>query len=339
MWFLRTSRAELHQFSQPPQRYAILSHVWGEDEQLFQDIQVLHALARSSPRKINPRDQASAKIRGCCIYAEAQGFEWLWIDSCCIDKSSSAELSEAINSMYQWYARATVCYVYLHDVSAGTDPSARDSSFRRSKWFTRGWTLQELIAPKHVCFLSHNWVHLGDKALFARLLEQVTGIDVNVLTFRVQLSSVPVAKRMQWASQRKTTRIEDEAYSLMGIFGVHMSTIYGEGRQAFRRLQEGIMKNIADHTLLTWGLGMPGDWFAGRYLIKPTNRCSLLARSTGDFQKPQMDILTTSVSEYWNALESAALPSEYAGGRAQVSPPISHFIMIFHPSHHFGRLV
>ncbi|KAI0699778.1 heterokaryon incompatibility protein-domain-containing protein [Cerioporus squamosus] len=317
MWFLRTSRAELQHFSQPPQRYAILSHVWGDDDlQSFQDVQALHTHAVCG--KDNPRARASPKIRGCCIYAEAQGFEWLWIDTCCIDKSSSAELSEAINSMYQWYARATVCYVYLHDVSAEADPSARTSPFRRSKWFTRGWTLQELIAPKRVCFLSHDWVYLGDKALFARLLEQITGIDVDVLTFHIQPSSVPIAKRMQWASQRKTTRIEDEAYSLMGIFGVHMATIYGEGRQAFRRLQEEIMKNIADHTLLTWGLGLPGDHFAGRYLIKPMVRCSLLARSAADFWQPQADVLTTSVSEYWSALERAGLPSDHSTGHTEV---------------------
>ena len=320
MWFLRTSRAELHYFNQLPHRYAILSHVWGDDEQSFQHIQALHNQANQLSRKFNPRDLASPKIRGCCIYAEAQGFEWLWIDSCCIDKSSSAELSEAINSMYQWYARATVCYVYLFDVSAGTDPSARNSPFRRSKWFTRGWTLQELIAPKYVCFLSHDWVHLGDKALFSRLIEQVTGVDVDVLTFSVQLSSVPVARRMQWASQRKTTRIEDEAYSLMGIFGVHMATIYGEGRQAFRRLQEEILKNIADHTLLTWGLGMPGDWFAGRFLVKPMARCSLLARSPADFKRSQADVLTKSVAEYWRALELAAsLTGGSTGDRTEVS--------------------
>ncbi|TFK83421.1 HET-domain-containing protein [Polyporus arcularius HHB13444] len=317
MWFLRTSRAELRHFSQLPQRYAILSHVWGDDEQSFQDIRTLHTTHAGSG-KDNPRARASPKIRGCCIYAEAQGFEWLWVDTCCIDKTSSAELSEAINSMYQWYARAAVCYVYLHDVSAGADPSARKSSFRWSKWFTRGWTLQELIAPKRVYFLSHDWVQLGDKALFARLLEEITGIDVNVLTFHVELSSVPVAKRMQWASRRITTRIEDEAYSLMGIFGVHMATIYGEGRQAFRRLQEEIMKNIADHSLLTWGLGLPGDHFAGRYLIKPMMRCSLLARSAADFQKPQADVLTTSVSEYRSALERAALTSDRPTAHAEV---------------------
>ena len=250
MWLLRTDFRELKYFDKPPRRYAILSHVWDDDEQTFQDIRQFFP---AYTLDLDPLAWASPKVRGCCVYAASQGFRWVWIDSCCIDKTSSAELSEAINSMYKWYRDATVCYVYLADVPANRDPHGADSPFRSSKWFTRGFTLQELIAPVDVRFLSQEWIWIGDKVIFATLLREITEIDIGVLTFQVPLSSVSVARRMRWASRRKTTRMEDEAYCLMGIFGVNMPTIYGEGKRAFQRLQEEIMKTCPDHTLFTWG--------------------------------------------------------------------------------------
>ncbi|KAI0711682.1 heterokaryon incompatibility protein-domain-containing protein [Earliella scabrosa] len=301
MYLLQTNRVELHKFGDPPAKYAILSHVWGSTEQSFQDIS--GDFRYTSPSH-DPRPLSGNKIRRCCLYAESQGFEWLWIDTCCIDQSSSAELSEAINSMYQWYARATVCYAYLEDVSAEDDPLSSSSSFETSKWFTRGWTLQELIAPKCVLFLSREWICLGDKIFFASLVEQITGIDINVLTCRVRPSSVPVATRMAWASKRKTTRVEDEAYCLMGLFGVHMATIYGEGKQAFRRLQEEIIKNIPDHTLLTWGMGAQAQSLVDKSLYPPSGRRNLLAHSPDDFSRDSPQSFTTChVSTYWSALQ------------------------------------
>ncbi|KAI0746293.1 heterokaryon incompatibility protein-domain-containing protein [Daedaleopsis nitida] len=311
MWLLKTDRPELRYFSQPPEKYAILSHVWGQNEQSFQDVQALACQHSSSS---NPRVLASEKIRDCCLYAEADGYEWLWIDTCCIDKTSSAELSEAINSMYQWYAKASVCYVYLHDVSACSDPIEPHSSFRTSRWFTRGWTLQELIAPRRVLFLSCEWVLLGDKGLFSSLLQEVTGIDAQVLTFRTSLPSVPVATRMRWASQRMTTRVEDEAYSLMGIFGVNIPTIYGEGSRAFRRLQEEIMKNVPDHTLFVWGHGLPGQAMADQMYL-PTGSPDLLATSPADFRDCGMNVVTKSVPEYWTSLQSLLGRSDSLEGR------------------------
>ncbi|EIW64802.1 HET-domain-containing protein, partial [Trametes versicolor FP-101664 SS1] len=252
MWLLSTDRAELTYFNEPPAKYAILSHVWGQHEQSFQDIQALRDLCSLDDGK-TPRSCASAKIRACCMYAEADGYEWLWIDTCCIDKTSSAELSEAINSMYDWYSRASACYAYLADVPTDEDPAAPDSAFRQSIWFRRSWTLQELIAPQEVVFLSKDWETLGNKYLWPGLLQEITGIEAEVLTFLKPLSSIPIALRMRWAAGRQTTRIEDEAYALMGIFGVNMPTIYGEGRRAFRRLQEEIMRQTPDQTLFLWG--------------------------------------------------------------------------------------
>ncbi|KAI8978322.1 heterokaryon incompatibility protein-domain-containing protein [Trametes punicea] len=260
MWLLRTSTAELEYFNGPDDvkgGYAILSHVWQGCEQSFQELQALQSQLTSSDHIDLLRSRVSAKIRECCLLAESHGYEWLWIDACCIDRSSSAELSEAVNSMFKWYAHAQVCYVYLQDVPSDQDLYHHQSAFRRSKWFTRGWTLQELIAPRSLLFVAQDWSVIGTKASLASLLENITGVDADILTFRRQLGDVSVARRMWWASARKTTRIEDEAYCLMGIFGVHMATIYGEGRRSFLRLQEEILKRTSDQTLFAWGNVLP----------------------------------------------------------------------------------
>ena len=157
--------------------------------------------------------------------------------------------------MYAYYANADVCYALLEDVPDDDDPEHAGSAFRQSRWFTRGWTLQELIAPLNVIFLSQDWMPLCSKCAAPGLVHQVTGVDIDVLLSTVPLSSKSVAKRLSWASQRETRRVEDEAYSLMGIFGVNIPVMYGEGRRAFRRLQEEIMKQSPDHTLFVWSLG------------------------------------------------------------------------------------
>ncbi|KAI9058581.1 HET-domain-containing protein [Trametes sanguinea] len=254
--------------------YAILSHTWDpEGEQSYQDLLKLQTIAPApshcAPSVDRPEDDCvappsilsdpalSAKIRGACCIARQHGYDLIWIDSCCIDKSSSAELSEAINSMFDWYRLADVCYAYLSDVSDDVRVLALDPlacrQFRQSRWHTRGWTLQELIAPKHVLFLSRDWTPFGTKASLASALAEITGIDNQVLTHAVSPESFSVAQRMSWAARRVTTRVEDRAYSLLGLFGIHMPTIYGEGRGAFLRLQEEIMKRIPDQTLFAWG--------------------------------------------------------------------------------------
>ena len=196
----------------------------------------------------------SAKIREACAVARSNGYRYIWIDSCCIDKSSSSELSEAINSMYEWYGRADVCYAYLADVPPGADHQAEDSAFRKSRWFTRGWTLQELIAPRRVEFLSKDWAPVGSKHVLVRLVESVTKINSNALLHLESLDKFSVAQRLSWAANRETTRREDRAYSLLGIFDIHMPTLYGEGDRAFRRLQELIMQRVPDQSLFAWGL-------------------------------------------------------------------------------------
>ena len=254
MWVLSTSRAELHDFPSPedvPEGYAILYHVWDEKEQSFQITEWLREICAKTGA--NPRDHSYPKIRNACVLAESHGYKWLWVDTSCIDKSSSADLSEAINSMYRYYSLAKMCYAYLRDVPPDTYLSQRGSAFYRSKWHTRGWTLQELIAPTFVLFLADNWTNLGTKAELADLLETITHVPAGLLRLQTRLADYSLAQRMSWAAARETTRQEDRAYSLLGIFGINMSTLYGEGKQAFYRLQEEIMKRFVDTTLFAWG--------------------------------------------------------------------------------------
>ncbi len=202
----------------------------------------------------------SSKVRRACAIARVNGHRYIWIDSCCIDKTSSAELSAAINSMYRWYRRSSVCYAFLSDVpshGALSDrhwtPGYYQGRFQRSRWFSRGWTLQELIAPRVVVFLNEDWQFIGTKASHAHLVERATGIDVLVLTGEMELREVSVARRLSWASLRLTTVVEDGAYSLLGIFDINMPTLYGEGLRAFVRLQEEIIKRNPDQSLFAWG--------------------------------------------------------------------------------------
>lgn len=255
-------------------KYAILSHTWGSDEVLFSDLVGKGDLLKDGQEQNLDR---TAKIRGSCKKAEKEGFNYIWIDTCCIDKSSSAELSEAINSMFRWYRGAGRCYVYMADVRDDDNVRLEYSDFAKSRWFTRGWTLQELIAPRDVVFYSKNWVELGEKARVGYNLcdeiSKITGIAQDVLNGMADISLVSIATRMSWASKRKTTRVEDRAYSLMGLFDISMSMLYGEGKKAFTRLQQEIMKDSVDQSLFCWtdsksayahrGLlaGSPDDFF------------------------------------------------------------------------------
>ena len=266
MWLISTSRGELSAFGSPesvPGGYAILSHVWdtgAPGETTFQQLKKIEVDAKEAG--VSPRELiTSPKLRSALALAEKHGYRWLWVDTCCIDKTSSAELSEAINSMFRYYSLSDICYAYLGDVPAGDIASGRKSAFRNSRWHKRGWTLQELVAPKLVLFVAQDWSSIGTKAELAVTLEEVTTIPQPVLWMQQSVQDVSIAQRMSWASSRKTTRLEDEAYSLMGIFGIHMPPIYGEGEQAFRRLQEEIIKTATDTSLFSWGIvGYPSAW-------------------------------------------------------------------------------
>src|SRR5436305_8118497 len=173
--------------------------------------------------------------------------ELISVNTDCIDKSNNNGLSEAINSMFRWYQRAVKCYVYLSDVSqpaldANDEFNLRpwESEFRKSRWFTRGWTLQELLAPASVEFFSKEGEKVGNKKSLERHIREITRIPVKALQGS-PLSSFSITERISWQESRETTRKEDKAYSLLGICDVHMPLIYGEGRKnAFKRLRKEI---------------------------------------------------------------------------------------------------
>jgi hypothetical protein len=246
--------------------YAIMSHLWSrdaDDEVSFADVQ----------RKAYSSKAGFAKVTLALDRARRDGFEYLWIDTCCIDKTSSAELSEAINSMFRYYHESAICYVYLADVHS------LDVDFETSRWWLRGWTLQELIAPVRVEFLSASWQSLGFKEALAASISQITGIDQRYLLHEESFRSASIAKRMSWAAKRQTTREEDMAYCLMGMFDVNMSMLYGEGeKKAFLRLQEEILRSHEDHSIFAWVDSSRGS----------NDECGLLAEapryfeSTGD---------------------------------------------------------
>lgn len=251
MRLLNTSTLNLKEFVRDIPPYVILSHTWGEGEVQFDDISKPHA-------QYMPGYQ---KILSCCQRAREDGFDYIWIDTCSIDKRSSSELSEAINSMYRYYLDAEICYAYLCDVPSDEDASIPGSKFERSRWFTRGWTLQELLAPDVVEFYSSDWQWIGTKRSHIKSIERATGIAEVYLSKHLPLKTASAAQKFSWASSRETTREEDIAYCLMGILDVNMPLLYGEGRKAFIRLQTELIKQTNEHTFLCWQNA------AGKHLI------------------------------------------------------------------------
>ncbi|KAK4183893.1 heterokaryon incompatibility protein-domain-containing protein [Podospora australis] len=331
MRLLKTDTLEVVEFVGRVPPYVILSHRWGPDEVTFQD---LSQLSRTALQK----KKGYAKISGCCARAIEDGYRYAWVDTCCIDKTSSAELSEAINSMYRWYQEAHICYAYMDDVTLDAQqnlpPSDTSSAasghsipkrevgrpntpsmtgkplfhsipsilrdydklprtFENSRWFTRGWTLQELIAPPLVEFYAHDWQEIGTKYSLRNVIAKVTGIDIRVLE-GADPTTCHVAERMSWAANRQTTRVEDAAYCLLGIFKVHMPLIYGEGHRAFYRLQKEIMKTTEDYTMLAWGLSKflsnKHHWKGVKSGLEDPRRP--LADGPGDFEEHNRNLWT-----------------------------------------------
>jgi hypothetical protein len=242
MRLLNSRTFEFRTFYQDAPPYAILSHRWGKEgeELTFQDLQVGTGVEK----------QGYAKMLACCARAVKDGYDYVWMDTCCIDKTNNVELQSAINSMFSWYKKSEVCYALLSDCDA--DNYLHDVA--HSEYFTRGWTLQELIAPRELVFFDRNWFPLGSKTILKDLISNITAISPEVLTGQ-DLESSSVAQRMSWASLRKTTRPEDIAYCLTGLFGVTMPMMYGEGmEQAFVRLQEAILAVSDDQSLFAWKL-------------------------------------------------------------------------------------
>ena len=241
--------------------YAILSHTWEKEEVLFSDLPLLPNSAEANP--------VYAKILSFCDLARAQGYRYAWVDTCCIDKTSTVELGEAINSMYRWYQKAGICHVYLRDYQPDRD------ELKECKWFKRGWTLQELIAPCEINFYDKEWHLVGTKTQLRSRLCDITGIDERVLA-GASPEICSIAERMSWAAGRETARQEDRAYSLLGLFDVSLPLIYGisSTRNAFIQMQEEILKHSDDQSIFAWGEGFSDQ---GR------GHCGLLADSPDAF--------------------------------------------------------
>lgn len=255
--------------------YAILSHRWVGQEITFDQLADHIDDLKRAPEKSLFTPQL-AKIRGACDRAREQGIRWMWIDTCCINKASTVEETESINSMFRWYRDAKVCITYLFDVDARTASRAKPydqatnskekmkrSVFQSihgdgpSEWFSRGWTLQELLAPHTMQFYDTNWIFIGTKNDLSIELERITGIEAAYLTGEKHFRKACIATKLSWQAGRTTAREEDIAYSMLGIFNIIMTPQYGEGSRAFMRLQHALLTSTTDESLFAWHMPHP----------------------------------------------------------------------------------
>lgn len=235
-------------------KYAVLSHRWGaaDDEVSFADMN----------SKDFSQKKGFAKLEGFCKKALELGYSYGWDDTCCIKKDGPNEVTESINRMYRWYQGSGICIVYLEDVLG--------KRMMESEWFGRGWTLQELIGPKAVFFYNREWNLIGKKSELLAELSNKTKIPEDILGHATSPSTCSVAQRMSWAAEKRTTKQEDRAYSLLGIFNVSMPLLYGEREQAFRRLQRAIIQQSKDQSIFAWAMGIEVDQRTATGLLAPS---------------------------------------------------------------------
>jgi len=233
----------------PP--YAILSHRWSTDEN--DEISCQEITEGISDK----RKSGYKKLEFCGAQAKADGLDYFWVDTCCIDKSNHNEESVAIYSMFRWYQKAVKCYVYLADVSVGKRDdqliyAAKETALPKSEWFSRGWTLQELLAPETVEFYSRDGIQLGDKSSLEQQITERTGIPIAVLQGR-SLSRFSPEEIFSWVKHRHTKKEEDKAYCLLGVFDVSILLNYGEGeKKAFSRLYNEIENRVPGKHSFLW---------------------------------------------------------------------------------------
>ncbi|KAK2599591.1 hypothetical protein N8I77_011332 [Diaporthe amygdali] len=329
MRLIHTRTLELLEFSgdKIPEEYAILSHTWEDEEVTFQDWQDL---------SVAKKKKGFFKIDKACKQAQGHGLNYLWVDTNCIDKSSSAELSEAVNSMFSWYQEATTCYAFLSDV----EPMARECEsmtedyvkhFCESKWFTRGWTLQELLAPFAITFFSLDWSEIASRSTMAQAISETTRIDTEYLQGNRRYKKASIAQKMSWVSRRVTTRVEDMAYCMLGIFEINMPLLYGEGTKSFTRLQEEIIRHSNDQTIFcwTWVDLVPPGWAS---LLAP---CPQAFRYSANYVSVDSRIINKVTFKMTNAGLSIVLPvaqtwSYYLG--------ILNAKLHYHPTDYTSRL-
>ncbi|KAI0914589.1 HET-domain-containing protein [Ustulina deusta] len=317
MHLLDTTTYELRSDLQPIFRqegYAVLSHRWVGQEITFDQLKDETAGLRSG--KAPARTPQVDKIRGAAQTARDLGIRWIWIDSCCIDRANAVEQTESINSMFKWYRDAKVCITYLSDVQKdeprvdAPGPERLDSVERDgpSIWFSRGWTLQELLAPQDMRFYDKDWNFIGTRMTLARLLERTTGIDSHYLTGEKHFGTACIAAKMSWMAGRTTTRVEDIAYSMLGIFNINMTTQYGEGMRAFMRLQQTLLSTSKDESLFAWRMPERDAWAkftcgAAQDIAWEADEWGLLAPSP-DWFKDSVHVITEHPPEIGRPLKA-----------------------------------
>ena len=294
MLLLNIKTCKLEAFEEGPklrdalEKCAIISHRWGNDREELSFQQYRERMTRleyKDDQFDNPGNtSASSEGESAGFFKTARArlkaqeqeptqpqldLEYIWMDTCCINKEERRGHEKAIILMFSWYRSAKVCYAYLPDVSVQkrdfqeeeqeedketkkvkvTKP--RIGSFQDSNWFTRGWTLQELLAPREMHFFDRYWRFIGTKATLSAQIQRVTGIEAQYLNGDV--SKACIAVKMSWLARRKTTEVEDMAYCMFGLFGIDTYIRYGEGEGAFLRLgQELIRQKPADESIFAW---------------------------------------------------------------------------------------
>ncbi|THU87951.1 hypothetical protein K435DRAFT_969692 [Dendrothele bispora CBS 962.96] len=234
---IETWSGKFRDFSgQPVPPYAILSHRWLEEKEEVSFNDYLH-LRSETKKKGGYRKITEARKK-----AADDRLDYIWIDTCCIDKNNKSESNRNINSMYFYYRNSAICYVYLSDVWVKRSTRA-GATIWGSEWFQRGWTLQELVAPKRLIFFRADWKPIGERHQLAGVIHRLTGISRSVLDGSKPIESVNIWTRMSWCAGRETTKPADLAYCLLGILGVSMDTrkVNMEDREeAFELLQKAL---------------------------------------------------------------------------------------------------
>jgi hypothetical protein len=326
MRLLNTRTLELRSFvPREVPDYVILSHRWGQEEVTFKDITRCPISDMNSPAR---QLMGFSKVEGTCKLAADDGYDWIWIDSCCIDKESSADVDKAINSMWTYYTKSNICYVYMADIP--DCEAGWGISFQDSDWFTRGWTLQELIAPVYVEFYTADWSPIGTKLERHEEIAEITTIDSDLLAQNKSIDVYSTAERFSWAAHRQVTKEEDEAYALLGLFQIHMPMLYGEGRaRAFARLQEAIYLSTCDDSIFLFRYSPHVDSqplladcstrFCQRAQCEP---CQRQLRGTQCFPS-QVPYSIVTASNFWSTQPHEQIITTVTPFRNEMSAPLS----------------
>lgn len=244
MLLLHTASLELCEFGSDAPPYGTFSARWEDDTLGHEDL--------PSPQTAHQRPAFQALQRA-CSECQNHGLQWLWNDAVCINRRSIDALSKTLNSLAEIYRKSRLCIVYLHDLF-DTEASHFDveRGLSSCSWIKHVWMLPQLIFSTVLQFYDAQWMHIGSKRQLSAELSRITAIEEGVLDGSESLEDYPNCVKMSWAAGLSAEAIEDVAYSLLAVFNVNMTIRYGEGMESFLRLQEEILKNTDDYSLLAW---------------------------------------------------------------------------------------